>query len=316
MVATARSPYAAGMHLTIAAALHQTQELLAPLGHPASDAVELLSRLLGTTRGELQLQLDRPLGPELCDTWAQWVGRRAAGEPVQYITGRAAFRELDLSVDRRVLIPRPETEGLVECVLEALGERQALWPRPRVLDLGTGSGAIALSIAKEWPHASAHATDISADALEVARANAHACGLVDRVGFTHGHWFEAVGHDERFEVIVSNPPYIARGEAADLPADVRDWEPELALYGGDSGNEAYREIIEDAARHLVTHGLLALELAEARAREIASWLEGAHDWSSVELRDDLSGRPRVLLARRERGPAIAPAQWGEEREPA
>lgn len=113
--------------------------------------------------------------------------------------------------------------------------------------------------------------------------------------------------------MVSNPPYIAESEADALPADVREWEPESALFSGADGLEALREIVDDAPRHLVAGGLLALELDETRAREVAAWLEGAHDWASVELRDDLAGRPRVLLARRERGPAIAPAQWGEQR---
>lgn len=302
------------MLTTIETALATARARLEPLGHPHSDAEELLSRVLNVSRGQLHRMRTDSLTPEHESRMSEWVRRRTMGEPVQYITGRAAFRHLDLRVDRRVLIPRPETEGLVECVLEALAEQRASWIQPRVLDMGTGSGAIALSVALEWPAARVFATDVSEDALTVARANAQACGLAERVAFSYGHWFEAVGSDERYEVVVSNPPYIATGESDELPSDVRDWEPALALYGGESGNESLREIIEDAARHLVTHGLLALELAEARADQVASWFEGAHDWGSVELREDLSGRPRVLLARRERGPAIAPAQWGEERD--
>ena len=212
-----------------------------------------------------------------------------------------------------MLIPRPETEGLVEAVLDALQAGRERWPQPRVLDMGTGSGAIALSIAQEWPLATVFASDASEAALALARVNAATLGLSDRVHFLYGDWYDAVGADERFEVIVSNPPYIAEAEAAQLPADVREWEPHAALFGGADGLEDLREIIEDAPRHLVAGGVLALELAESRAAEVATWLEGAHDWASVQLMDDLSGRPRVLLARRERGPAIAPAQWGEER---
>jgi release factor glutamine methyltransferase len=121
-----------------------------------------------------------------------------------------------------------------------------------------------------------------------------------------------VGADERFDVVVSNPPYIAEAEAAELPADVVGWEPHSALFAPDDGLADLRDIIEDAPRHLLAGGLLALELAETRAAQVAGWLEGAHDWQAVELRDDLTGRPRMLLARRERGPAIAPAQWGQE----
>jgi release factor glutamine methyltransferase len=279
-----------------------------------SDAEELLSRLLGVGRGELRAMVGRTLTADERARFDAWLARRIAGEPVQYITGRAAFRDLDLAVDRRVLVPRPETEGLVEAVLETLAAERARWPLPAVLDLGTGSGAIALAIAHEWPAASVTATDASEDALAVARANASVLGLAERVTFASGDWFDAVGSDERFEVIVSNPPYIGLGEADSLPADVRDWEPHAALFAeDDQGVSAAREILEDAPRHLVAGGLLALELSESNVRQVASWLEGAHDWSGVEVREDLSGRPRVLLARREAGPAIAPAQWGEER---
>mgnify|MGYP003694209421 CR=1 FL=1 len=184
---------------------------------------------------------------------------------------------------------------------------------PRVLDLGTGSGAIALAIAAEHPSARVLATDASAAALETARRNAAALGLDERVRFAAGDWFEAVAADERFEVVVSNPPYIATAEWDVLPEDVRSFEPATALFSGASGLDALREIIDESPRYLVAGGLLALELAEWRAAEVQAWLDGAHDWTEVRLLDDLAGQPRILLARRERGPAIAPAQWSEER---
>jgi release factor glutamine methyltransferase len=281
---------------------------------PLAEAEELLGRLLGLGRAELYLQRSRELGAEEWQRLDRWLARRVRGEPVQYITGRAAFRGLDLSVGPDVLIPRPETEGLVEAVLGVLREELARWREPRVLDLGTGSGAIAIALAAEWPAAVVTATDASEEALVVARANAAACGLApDRLRLLHGDWFEAVAPDERFEVIVSNPPYIATGERDALHNQVREFEPERALFSGATGLEALREIVDEAPRYLVGGGLLALELAEMRAREVAGWLEGAHDWDGVELRDDLAGRPRVLLARRQSGPAIAPAQWVEER---
>ncbi|HEV2104119.1 MAG TPA: peptide chain release factor N(5)-glutamine methyltransferase [Candidatus Eisenbacteria bacterium] len=301
------------MGVPVGDALSAAVARLARRGLPASDAEELLSRLLGVERGGLRLARARALTAAEAARFEAWLARREAGEPVQYVTGRAAFRHLDLAVDRRVLIPRPETEGLVEAVLEVLAAERARWARPRVLDLGTGSGAIALALAHEWPTAAVVAGDASDAALAVARANAAALGLAARVTFREGDWFGAVGADERFEVVVANPPYIAESEAETLPADVRAWEPHAALFGGGDGLEALREIVDDAPRHLVAGGLLALELAEMRAAEVAAWLEGAHDWHGVDLRADLAGRPRVLLARRERGPAIAPAQWGEER---
>jgi len=298
---------------TVGEALRAATRRLAAAGYAASDAEELLSRLLGVSRGELRRMEPRALPAASATTFAAQLARREAGEPVQYITGRAAFRAIDLMVDRRVLVPRPETEGLVESVLEYLGRGDWSARSPRVLDLGTGSGCIALAIAQEHPLASLTATDASEDALAVARANAAALGLAARVTFAHGAWLAAVDADERFDVIVSNPPYIAAREADALPADVREWEPHAALFSGEDGFSDLREIVYEAPRHLLTGGLLALELAESRASEVAGWLAGARDWREVELRDDLAGHPRVLLARRERGPAIAPAQWGEER---
>jgi len=279
---------------------------------PRAEAEELLGRLLGLARADLYLQRGRELEADEWQRLDRWLARRARGEPVQYITGRAAFRGLDLAVGSAVLIPRPETEGLVEAVLGVLRDELARWREPRVLDLGTGSGAIALSIAAEWPAAIVTATDASEESLAVARANADACGLAARVRLMSGDWFEAISPDDRFEVIVSNPPYIATGERDALEAQVREFEPEAALFSGETGLEALREIVDEAPRHLVGGGLLALELAESRAREVAGWLEGARDWGDVTLLDDLAGRPRCLLARRQKGPAIAPAQWVEE----
>ena len=299
---------------TVGHCLESTIARLQPGGeHVRTDAEELLGRLLGRSRTQLYLDRDRQVTPEDVTTLERWIQRRLDGEPVQYITGRAAFRGLDLRVTPDVLIPRPETELLVESVLETLRVERARWTSPRLLDLGTGSGAIALALAMEWADAQITATDQSEAALDVARRNAAELGLGDRVRFLRGRWLDAVPADERFEVVVSNPPYIADSERDALPRDVRDHEPSSALFSGPSGLEDLRSIVEDAPRHLIGGGLLALELAEARAQEVSSWLEGAHDWQGVEVRDDLAGRPRILLARRQTGPAIAPAQWGEER---
>lgn len=301
------------MNSTIADALASATSRLGGDGSsPTAEAEELLGRLLGLARADLYLQRTRRLTAEEGRQLDAWLARRARGEPVQYITGRAAFRGLDLAVSPAVLVPRPETEGLVEAVLGVLRAERARWPRPRILDLGTGSGAVALAIAAEWPQAMVTATDTSEDALAVASANAAACGLADRVQWRHGIWFEPIVPDERFEVVVSNPPYIATGERDALPPDVREFEPAQALFSGETGLEALREIVDESPRHLVTEGLLALELAESRAREVAAWLTGAYDWEEIRLIEDLAGRPRVLLARRQSGPAIAPAQWGEE----
>lgn len=282
---------------TVASALRGALAALESSPTPRSDAEELLSRLLGVSRARLALLGARPLAPAESARLEAWLVRRAAHEPVQYLTGRAAFRDLDLAVDPRVLIPRPETEGLAGAVIEVLRAETARWPAPRVLDLGTGSGAVALALAAEWPAAVVTATDASAGALEVARANAEALGLAGRVRLLAGHWFGAVGVEERFEVVVSNPPYVATGEWDDLPEDVRSFEPRQALFSGASGLDDAREIIGQAPRHLAGGGLLALELAEERVHQAAGWLRGASAWQSVEVRDDLARRPRYLLAR-------------------
>src|SRR5438067_444288 len=195
------------MAITVGDALRTATARLVAAGHGPSDADELLSRLLEIGRGELQRRRTLAFDGVTAARFEAMLARRLAGEPVQYITGRAAFRDLDLAVDRRVLIPRPETEVLVEAVLEFLAVSD--WQRhpPRVLDLGTGSGCIALAIAQEHPGAVVTATDRSLDALDMARANAAGCGLETRVRFAAGDWFDAVGADERFDVVVGNPPY-------------------------------------------------------------------------------------------------------------
>ena len=301
------------MARTVADALAHARAALAAHPDAASDAEELVGRLTGLTRTQLTLERARALSADDGVRLDAWLGRRRAGEPVQYITGRAAFRQLDLAVTPAVLIPRPETEGLVEIALEFLRATAERWPQPRVLDLGTGSGAIALAIASEHPAAIVTATDASAAALAVARANARALGLEERITWLAGDWLEPLDPEQRFEAIVSNPPYLSGAERARIPGDVRDHEPAAALFSGDDGLDALREIVDEAPRHLVAGGLLALELAETRAAQVAAWLDGAHDWEGVAVREDLAGRPRYLVARRQRGPAIAPLQWPEER---
>jgi len=180
-------------------ALRSAVSRLAALPAAQSDAEELLSRMLGVSRADLRLRGDQPLEPARWTTLDGWLRRRLAGEPVQYITGRAAFRHLDLEVGPAVLIPRPETEVLVGAVLDVLREQLARWPQPRVLDLGTGSGAIALAIASEWPQATLVATDASEGALACARGNAARLELEPRVQFAHGDWFDAVASDDHVE---------------------------------------------------------------------------------------------------------------------
>ncbi|MDQ2664459.1 MAG: peptide chain release factor N(5)-glutamine methyltransferase [Gemmatimonadota bacterium] len=259
----------------------EARELLAllhdmPRFWPSTSAEQLL------TSAEAEMALDA-------------ARRRATGMPIQYAAGRAAFRHMTLDVDARVLIPRPETEQLVDLVLEhARGERGGT-----AVDVGTGSGAIALSLASEGRFARVIGTDVSLDALTVARANAtkfanRCCASVDlRQGSLLGPVPE-----QQLAAIVSNPPYIAFGEAADLPASVRDWEPSVALFSGDDGMALSAQLIRDAASRLAPLGMLALEADSRRAMRVAGLAASHGAYVDVRVLLDLTGRERFVVARR------------------
>lgn len=223
------------------------------------------------------------------------VERRAGGEPLQYVLGRWGFRRLDLYLDRRVLIPRPETEMVVQV---ALDEVARLGPRPVLADLGTGSGAIALSLALEAPGAEVWATDLSPDALDVARANLAGAGSVParNVRLAQGPWFDALPPSLRGQVamIVSNPPYVADDEA--LPREVEDWEPAAALRAGPSGLEHVEVILERATAWLARPGAVVVELAPHQAEAAAAVAEAA-GYAQVDVRCDLAGRERMVVGR-------------------
>ena len=224
--------------------------------------------------------------------------RRAAGAPLAYAVGRAAFRHLTLDVDERVLIPRPETEQLVDLVLERAGESVAL-----AVDVGTGSGAIALALASEGSFGEVLGIDISLGALAVAEANARMLRdrgvLRARVSLAQGSLLAPLrARQGQANVIVSNPPYIAFDEARDLPADVRDWEPPVALFSGAQGLEVTRRLVADAGDALVSGGLLALEVDARRASLVAECVSGDDRYEKVGVHLDLAGRERFVLATR------------------
>lgn len=251
----------------------------------------LLAGVLGLKRLDLYLQFDRPLRPEEMAEFKARLLRRARREPLQYIEGEAAFRQLRLRVDRRVLIPRPETEVLVGEVLEWARGRDRL----EVLDMGTGSGAIALSLATEGSFSRVIATDISADALDLAREN-HARVSPDApVEFRPGEGYAPVA-GERFDVVVSNPPYVAEAERASLDPEVREWEPEGALFAGADGLRVVRTLIAGAPSVLRTGGLLALEVGSGQAAAVADQIRATGGFGEARIRRDLAGRERILLA--------------------
>lgn len=247
------------------------------------------------------LERDQPLAPPMRARLERAVERRAAGWPAEYAAGRVNFRGHWLRADRRALIPRPETEGLVELVIRAAGQSGAVPPYrrtalpPLVADIGTGCGAIAIALALEAPIAGVIATDVSPVALTLATENAAALGVQERIAFRRGPLCEPL-LDDRVDILVSNPPYVATAEWEALDASVRDCEPRLALDGGPDGLDPTRELAAQARRCLSPGGLLAVELDARRARETAAVLEAA-GFAVVQLHHDLFGRARYATAR-------------------
>jgi release factor glutamine methyltransferase len=259
----------------------------------------LLAGVLGVRRLDLYLQHERPLSAGELQRYRDAVRRRLRHEPLQYVLGTAAFRTLELRVDRRALIPRPETEVLVGAVLAWAAARQGQGlPAASVLDIGTGSGAIALSLAAEGAFARIVATDVSPDALQLARENAGRCGLADRVEFRCGPLFGAVEAGERFAVIVSNPPYVAEPDRATLAPEVREHEPELALFAGADGLAVIEDLIAVAPVYMEAGGLLALEIGSGQADAVLELARGGGAWTAERIVQDLAGRPRFMLAER------------------
>jgi len=295
--------------------------------NPRLNAEHLVGHALGLPRMQLYLQFERPLMERELETIRGLLRRRARNEPLQYIVGETEFFGLTLKVDSRALIPRPETEYLVSLLTErfgggvrdGLGDGNAttVLPPHRILDLGTGTGAIALALAKHWPEAQVVALDASADALALARENAERNALGDRVAFFQSDWFsafhvapeadDAVATTLRqkegrspFDLIVSNPPYLSAEEVAESLAEVKNHEPAQALSPGESGMEALRKIVAEAPQYLrrgeaSSGGLLALETGIAQHAELAE-LFCAAGFAHYEFLNDLSSRPRYALA--------------------
>ncbi|MCA1692965.1 MAG: peptide chain release factor N(5)-glutamine methyltransferase, partial [Actinobacteria bacterium] len=257
------------------------------------DGRRIVERASGYDGAELLLHLDEPTPARTIDFAEEMVSRRARGEPLQYVLGRWGFRQLDLLIDRRVLIPRPETEVVVDVLLAEV-RGMALGRAPVVVDLGTGSGAIALSVARE-AGARVWATDRSPAALAVARANLAGLGSApaSRVRLLEGHWFGALPPEllGGVDAIVSNPPYVAAGD--DLPPEVRDWEPTEALVAGPTGLEDVAQIIEEAPLWLSQPGVLVVEVAPDQADTAAAMARNA-GFADVDVRRDLQDRLRMV----------------------
>lgn len=267
----------------------------AGVADPASQAREIVGALLDAPRHWAALQRHTPAEQALLDRALAAAQCLARGMPFQYAVGRASFRGLTLHVDERVLIPRPETERLVDLVLDATGDVRG----GVAVDVGTGSGAIALALAQEGTFDRVIATDVSRDALTVARHNATvlAAALGAPVEFRLGSLLAPVA-GERARAIVSNPPYIAFEEAAALPAAVRNWEPPLALLSADNGMAVTRRLVREAPSRLPGGGVLALEIDARRAALVAEMVSAQAGFTDVSVRLDLAGRERYVIARR------------------
>ena len=276
--------------IALAEVLRRSTQYLEDRGSPTArlDAELLLAHGLGVSRIELYTGHDRPMTEAELDVCRELVRRRGDREPVAYIVGTRGFRHLDLKVDSCVLVPRPETELVVDRCLELLRDVA----EPAVLDVGTGSGAIALAIASELPAARVTATDVSPAALDVAWANAVALGLA--VEMRQGDLLDGLG-DRRFDLIASNPPYVSEQEIEGLEPEVAVHEPRLATVAGD-GLDAYRRLLPDAREHLVEGGWLVLECGAGQAGWLVSELDRL-GYGAADVARDLAGIERVVSAR-------------------
>lgn len=271
------------------------------LEHGRLDAEHLLAHVLGVGRLHLYLHFDRPLTVAERGSLKPLLRRRAAREPLQYIVGTAPFRDLTLDVDRRVAIPRPETEYLID-VLQRVAGRDRVFES--ALDVGTGSGAIALALATEGLAGSVTATDISAAALAAARHNAAAAGATT-IDFQEGSLLEPVT-GRTFDLVLSNPPYLTESEWRSAQPEVREWEPRLAMVGGEDGLDAIRGLVRGLDEILRPGGWVGLETGNSQAERVVHMLESVRTLDSVGAHGDLTGRQRYVLARKPEGPRTQP----------
>ncbi len=285
--------------VTVQSALRQAIARLAQAATPSHSLVAelLLMRILGRDRAWLYSHPEAPLTTDLADKFFDLVAQRARGVPTQYLTGTQEFWGLPFEVTPAVLIPRPETEHIIEVALERLGPERCR-ERLCIADIGTGSGCIAVALAIELPLAEIHATDISAAALAVARRNAQRHSVSERIYFIECDLLPSGGASaQSFDIIVSNPPYVAEAQKSQLQPEVRRHEPPQALFAGPSGTEIYPRLIGLAAQRLRSDGFLVLEIGFGARDKIQPFLDSA-SWKNVCVANDLAGIPRVLSAQR------------------
>ena len=264
---------------------------------PRLDAEVLLARCLNMSREQLVVAADLPIAPVVALRFEAVLQRRLRWEPVAYITGKQEFWSLDFAVTTDVLIPRPDTERLVEVALLCVAQFPAFKPL-RIADIGTGSGAVAVCLASELPSAQIYTTDISSNALQIARRNAETHHVAERMQFFAGDLLDALvpRPETRFNLIASNPPYVRRGEIVALAPEVSRWEPRVALDGGTDGLEFYRRIAAVAPDYLAERGALALEIGADMARAVVAICTATGRYREIEVHQDYAGKDRVVSA--------------------
>ncbi len=263
---------------------------------PRLAAEVLLAEALECPRIQLYTRFaDVPGEPQL-GKFRGWVKRHAAGEPVAYLVGHREFFSLRFEVNSDVLIPRPETEMAIVAAIDAL--RDPKWAVKKIIDVGTGSGCIAVTLAKQMPLASVVAIDISDGALSVAKRNAERHGVINRIEFVKSDLLQSLESDVQVPVIISNPPYVGRSEVGTLDDNVRKYEPEIALFGGELGTEISSRLIVEAAPRLLPDGWLILESSPMLAQKVKDFVDQSGHYASCEIKKDLSRQDRLVVARR------------------
>ena len=261
------------------------------VGSARLNAETLIMFMLSCDRAYLYAHPERELTSDEAERYAQIVSERASGKPSQYITGHQEFWGLDLVVTPAVLIPRPETEHIVEATLELAGDRSAPL---RIIDLGTGSGCIALALAHELPQATICAADISEEALEVARINCERLDMASRIELRRSDLLSAFTENGKFDFIVCNPPYVSELKPETVQKQVREFEPRVAVFSGPTGLEAYERLIPQARERLAPGGWLVMEIGYSIENDVRALLQG---WTEIRVKADLQGIPRVIAAR-------------------
>lgn len=290
-----RENYRESSEKTIEEALFEATEVLrnANVANPRAKAEVLLCEVLKTEKGFIYTNSKKTIESHYANELIGLARKRAEGEPIQYVLGSTWFRYLKLKTDGRALIPRPETELIVDLLVDMAGGKGA---RIKVADIGTGCGCIALSIAREMPLAEVFATDISREALELARENADTCSLSERVVFLKGNLMEAFDRNcsETFDSVVSNPPYISEAEMLSLPETVKGFEPKTALFGGRDGMGIQKGIIDGACEIMKKGACLIMEIGEGQAKNILDYAVKSKHYRDFRLEKDFSGVIRFI----------------------